>query len=455
MRYYKYILSLLLCFNSLCLIKAQQRESFTGDTVLFGRFHGTETYTYIYNEGLPVKNGEYKFQSKLLQQLNNDSSQLENLQITGAYKNGKREGDFTYVFSNYDFSIQNLNDARSLSLDYSLNGYKRLYILNYKQGAAEGYWKSFKTTAHDGQFGRRVEEVSIKFFKGLIIDRFKGDFKDDENGERVTITGQVNSGGFFHGKVSLNYFQNGVNVSETREYDSGYLMSLVKKAAKTDDTLQYVIYEDVMDRLEQCRDTTEKKHSQFMISDEGFGVEFDNGYNPSSRKRKVQKEGNAKLNELFNSFNRFHDSGSFEAQLPQYNLTGRFKYVYPHKDDSLANYLYPKVKAKREELNVFLNSPKFIIAKERSDSMAFAYAYIEKAAEKTRAVLDVVNKVKTGYFDFLNRNSYYKAGVPQLKTHDTITYTYSGKSLNRVFDPGMYVTSPDSLLPALEKYFST
>lgn len=433
---------------------SQKNQNYTGDTVKFERFHGEERYQYFTNEELlPVKNGKYTFASRLL--LNIDSNQLypEKLRINGNYKSGKRHGNFHYAFGRYEFLLNGIEDGQSLVADYDLNGYKREYHMNYSEGVPEGRWRVVKTRARNGRFQSPHQEVGMRFFKGTIIDNFQAEMH--RNGSPVKITGSVNTAGFFHGNLSLEYHQDGLPITEQRIYEAGYLLQILKRSAETGDTISFVSYGDVQNKLEECRADSNNKTQDFEISDEGFGVHFDNGYSPSSIKVKSQEYGNEQLEELFHVFDDFHDSGNFEVEKPVFNLTARFKYVYPEKDDSLSLELFPVVKAKQEELKAFLNSPQFIIAKERSDSMALAYAFVQKSAQKTAEILDVVQKVKTGYFDFLNRNLYYKHGVPELQNPDTVRYTHDDKQKELIFDPGSYVTSSDSLLPQLISYMES
>lgn len=448
----RYICALLFVIPALT-VQAQPVYTYTGDTLRFEKFTGEEKFQYtIDQDSLPVKNGKYNFESRVF--LKTDSNQMfaQKLRIDGGYKNDRRDGNYTFSFGEYEFELVDIKDVSAFSLNHETNGYRRQYKMNYASGIPDGRWQVVRTPLKSGRFQRPVTEVSVRFFKGVVIDHFSAQLNSGGD-HPATVKGQVNASGFFDGNLYIQYERSGAEVSEVRTYDDGYLVELLKTDQSTKDTLVYIEYNDVKERLATCRDD-QAEDNKFTISDEGFGVPFDNGYMRFDRRRREQKHGNEKLERVFGIFDDFHDSADYDAEPPKFLLTRRFKYIYPPEDDSLAGDLYVEANAKQQQLQSFLDAPRFIIAKERSDSMALAYAFIEKSAQKNAAVLDAAEKVKSGYFDFLNRDTYYRRGVPELKEADSVVYVYDDKENTEAFDPGYYITGPDSLLPRLILYFN-
>jgi hypothetical protein len=253
---------------------------------------------------------------------------------------------------------------------------------------------------------------------------------------------------FFDGKLILRYFDDDEEVTETREYDNGFLISLKIQHPKNSKSID-IIYDDVLVRLKQV---IRNNNLDYKISSKGFGVEFNNGYQEQNIKLATQERGNKVLHQLFTSFDSFLKTDTIGLIKNTVPLTRRFQFVYPKEEDSLVAVLKNKANLYKTEIKNYVEDPKYILNKKKSDTLSYHYEFLKQALEKLDIVIEVTKKIENHYFDFLYRDYYYKDGVIGLNKVGTITYQQGNKSVSKEFNIGVFVDKPQNLLKQLETY---
>jgi hypothetical protein len=424
--------------------KAQRAPFMERDTVFLEEFLGKERFQYIMKDAQLIKHGSYTFNSQLFNQVL--SKNLNQLQIKGNYVEGRFHGLWEYKLSELELEIKGIGEGRNVVLDYSLEGVDRIGKFNYKLGVPDGNWRIDNVTIKQN---RRLSETnggSIDFKDGVAV----GSISFDGLRSRNFLKGNLNEFGFFDGELVIEYTKNNVRIKEVRTYNNGFLVKLVKSGPNTPEDIVNITYSDVVSKLDDADGRIEGIN--FTISDEGFGVSFQNGYNEDDEKLMEQKDGNEILLDVLSRFKRFAKDLPDEREEPLFNLTRRFKYIYPENEDSIIRFMEPKLKIILDEYNSFLSNPKFILNKQRIDSLPYIFGYIDHARRKAQDMLDVVNLVNEGFFDFLYRPNYFPNGLPNLNKPDKFTYLDNGKEVEAEFDLGVYVDSPTNIITQIDDF---
>jgi hypothetical protein len=424
------------------IVNAQTTEVVKRDTVVYDGYEGSFNFTLRKVAEEMVLQGPVSFDSKLLVQYENDTIWFKELDINGAYSGGKRNGVWKYDFDSYYLNSPSLQKRWDVRLNFRLDGNETSYTLGYKDGMRQGRWEKRIREVVAGRFRPAETVIRFEFDKNVLVGSFSGEREFPGIG-KVRVSGNLNGSGFFHGDLMLRYHEEGQCIEETRTYSNGFLMRLEKKEC-AGDIIQTIQFNDVEEALELMK--TQEEKALFTISDEGFGLRFNNGYPESSAQLKSQAQGNRIMEALFNLFNPFCESDAS----PVLKLTRRFKYFYPEYEDSIISIRLSETKQLKSELIGFLDRPNFRMRKSNNDSLVKAFYQLEVALEKLTILEMALTQMKEGFFDYRNRNVYYKDGIPGLNESDSITFSFQGKDYNVPFVMKNLVNSPDQLLEQIE-----
>jgi hypothetical protein len=428
----KFLTCLMIFYGIHSGVISQNLLTMERDTVYYGEYIGVEKFGYYNTDTSFIKHGKYTFDSRLFNVP--ISNKLQQLKISGNYKDEKFDGFWEYKLSEYDLDIFDLNDGRVLELDYQLNGIERNARFSYQLGIPQGVWRIDNVIVENK---RKLPESSgaiFRFRDGVAV----GDFSFEGVVSKSALTGNLNNDGFLNGEVTIQYLIEGNPKLEKRNYENGFLTKI--EVFSGGQLEQSLIFEDVIQQLDDSNGKLDKIN--FTISEEGFGSVFQNGYNEEDSKLLMQKAGNEVFERVIERYNRFSGNSEKERTKPQFKLTRRFKFIYPDEEDSLVRFLEPKLKIMLSEYNDFLSNPKFILNKSRIDSLPYIFGFIDHARKKSQEMLDVVELIRNGYFDFLYRPNYYPNGLTGLNRPDIFLFEENQIQKEASFDLGVYVDSP-------------
>lgn len=447
MRLFSHIIFIFITISS---VLGQKSQVFEEDSYVFKEFTGNLKYSYIQkNDSIAVNNGAYSFNSNIKKTLSESILNISKIELSGAFHEDKKDKNWTYREYNYDVEINDIAGTWKQSLNYELNGSIHTYNLTFNKGVPSGQWSSKTTNIRNGIQQKESTNASVNFLNGTHTGNFfyNGMASDNEN---LKISGTLNTEGFADGEITIEYSENEQRIIETRMYNNGFLLSLTGKIAANDSVIYEEVFHDVKERLENL--SKNGSILNYTISEKGFGFFFDNGYNAGDSRNFLQTKGNDYLFEFFHLFDKCFVDDAECFVLPRINFTRRFKYLYPETDDSMIVVLKEKVDNHLEKLNDFVENPKYIINRQKSDSLSYLYAYIQHSLKKVELVSDVVSKVESGFFDFLYRPNYYKNGVEGLNRKDTVEYKFDGKTLRKEFIQEKFIDSPENLLSNLFEF---
>jgi hypothetical protein len=429
---------------------AQKIQTFEDDSYNFNEFNGTLRFNYyLDSDSNKIKKGNYSFNSEFIKQVVEEGLNLSKISLSGNFHDNKKDKSWTYNEFNYKVNINDIQGTWRQSLSYDLNGIVNTFSLIFNQGLPSGQWSAKSTPVKNGIQQKEKNNAFVNFQNGIFAGNFYYDGEINNNGF-VKISGKLNNDGFADGEIKLEYTQGELSLIEKRIYENGFLLSVVILDASNDSIITELRYTDIKDRLDEL--AANGKELNYTISERGFGINFDNGYSALDPRNFVQNTGNNYLFEMFHLFDKCFIEDTVCFILPQINFTRRFRYIYPATDDSMVIVLKENLDRHITKLNEFVENPKYIINKQKSDSLSHYFAFIQHSLDKAEIINKVVTKVETGFFDFLYRPNYYKNGVEGLNAPDTVEYKFEGKVIQKEFIPEILITTPENLLMKLNEY---
>ncbi|EOZ93563.1 hypothetical protein A33Q_3509 [Indibacter alkaliphilus LW1] len=428
-------------------IHAQRASIMERDTIYLDEFFGVEKFEHLIQDTLIIKHGNYSFSSELFNELL--VNKISKLEVNGKYKGNYYQGTWQYKLTELEVDIIGIREARNMSLEYILNGTEKNASLDYNEGLPNGLWKIGIVKINENRRTPEITGGQFIFDHGVAINDFT--FDDPQN--HYFVRGVLNEEGFFDGDLILRFKRNREEIKETRFYQNGFLLKLSRFNESKGELEAEIIFNDVQKQLEDADGKIEEIN--FTISQEGFGVLFQNGYNLNDNKLTEQEEGNLILEEVIERYRKFSRGHDQEREEPKFNLTRRFKFIYPEEEGKLIRNVRPRLNIMLEEYNDFLSNAKFILNRERMDSLPYIFGFIDHARRKAQDMLDVIALTEDGFFDFLYRPNYYPNGLPNLNQADSFNYEEAGEEKEAEFDLGIYVDSPYRIMEQIEVFTDT
>lgn len=423
-----------LLFIGILGVEAQVLEA---DTIYFNR-NGKMSYQLNQDGKLQ---GAFVFESILLL----DQWKKDGFYIQGFFSNGKRDRLWTWTKQEFEVTPEKFTIEKVVKSNQVINGKELMLTGSYREGKPNGNWTLEKTSVENNIILKEPLAV-MKITNGILTDQFS--FKNSNADGDIEIKGQLNKDGFLEGRILMSYTRSSLQYNETRTYENGFLRKVEIRDVVSNSIVNSVSYKDVDTKLSELKNL---KDTSFKISENGFGIEFNVGYDSSNPKLSIQQYGNQLFNEFVQLIQSFEQENE-ESESIQFNLTRRFKLVYPEKDVQLLDKLSAKNSELIELTSEFLNNPRLILNKSKSRKLTESFHLLEMAHQKLQIIDTVVQKSNEGYFDFISRDLFYKEGLPGLTDVDTVRYSYDKKDYKIIFPFDKVISNNQNFLSNLLDY---
>ncbi|MDO8966352.1 hypothetical protein [Algoriphagus sp.] len=440
------ILVFLAIFLVSSLVGLAQVSPKVQDTLYLNLYQGEETYSLIKGDDEAVKHGKYSFESTPA--FNLDYTGINHLIVSGRYEKGRYQGIWEYKVGEYNIHLKGIQDSRQLNMDVALNGVERSIQLNYQNGIPQGIWKIINTPIAENRRQKEVQAGSFLFENGLAIGEFyfRGYYQD------LLIKGNLNKEGFLDGILILEYVADEEKIREVRTYQNGFLIEIVRYGGSNfEDLIERVSYEEVSDRLKNGEGEV-ANGVKYSIGEKGFGLLFQNGYSSDHRKLTIQTQGNLFLEDFIGRFQRFGRNNSTERAEPIFNFTRRFKYQYPAEEVLVLKELYSLLIGINNELSEVLADPRVLLYKDNDDELSYSTGYLTHANRKVTILIEIIELLNSDFFEFANRENYFKEGILGLQSADTFQYEANKIVKEADFNLGVKIKSSENLIGQIESY---
>lgn len=383
---------------------------------LWGPFVGYENMRYLTEKGNTFKHGPYQFKSQILfDSIRNTYQQLE---VNGHFFKDSKDKIWEIIHQEYSPIITGFKDHKIIS---TTNGIQRKTIQRYDKGVPHGNWEIIKTTILDGKELKDYKITgSIHFVKGIPQGPFY--FDGAVEGNSLFIQGNCNKNGYLDGQLRLEYSKDSLLLKEERIYKNGILLSLIQLNKISADTLLSLDYEcTASQNVGNTILPTNTPSTNY-----NFGLMFDNGYKEDDPKLSMQLEGNERMGAVFQLFSNYTNI-QYESEVI-FPSTNRFRYQYPYQYDSLFKEISHQSDALISKINHQLTVPRLLLIKEKSDTLAFYFAYLNQTYKLLQSVSSLANDFLEGEFEYRNMCNYYPDGLSFLLSIEPLVFTIGNRT---------------------------
>lgn len=431
------------CISSMAV--QAQKSIYKGDFEWQGEFKGTAEYEYIKDRsGKEIPDGKFHF--FLVERDSVNQARLLKKDFSGLYKNNEKTGQWAYVWGVYDVIV---SDVVEFEVKAELEAEVVSIKGNYEKDLPKGAWIFKEQSYKDEKISTLAHTKELSFNQGW----FSGEFEYEEyfEGKTLGIKGILTPEGFMDSVWMITYLKNDQIQKEKRIYDKGILLDIFLLDPETDQIVQHVEYEASKQKLKQLK---EEKDPGFKISEKEFGVRFNNGYRRRDLKYTVQLDANAYLESIIKNLLRFDLKSYYRnGELVKYPIkTRRFQYpasMSDEEDFQKINELYESLKTKTANQ---LNSKAFGANRQKSDSLAFAFAFFQSLNEKLKNFENIIDIFSSGRIRYVDQSIYTKDGLEYLQSYDTIEYNFGGELRQKVIDQRQVIESANQLVSSIKSY---
>lgn len=403
--------------------KAQEKRPYKGGYT-FNKMRGTADFTYYLTaENEPVLDGPFTFSYKNLDSLTKDN--LVKLQVSGEYLAYEKDNSWNYLLEEHQIQVEDIKDRQIVG---NLDSKVSELTSNYKAGQLDGRLNYSEKTWLNEAYLETFRTGNLTFSK----DRLTGNvlFENFQPTESYKIFGKLNSEGLMDGAWEFEYFENGLGMIEIRRYENGFLIGLQKNNQVTGEKLEEVVFFDAIEKLDSFNQGLEVEYS---LSDQFFGLTFNDGFGERSEEFRQQFSGTQLLEDALIRVLKFENEKFVQnGELVKSPIqTRRFRYDLSEEELNKFEQSVEVYGQLKSFLEIALNSNFLKLNQNSTDSLAFTVAYFENVQSKLDMIKPIIETVESGEIYYFDQN-FLKENVEELlPERETIKYQFQSNSFEK------------------------
>ncbi|WP_100628516.1 hypothetical protein [Algoriphagus formosus] len=406
---------------------SQDTRPYKGGFTFLG-FRGTAELEYSLDDEMePVLNGPFNFSYSKMDSL--ERGLFRKLEVSGNYAEDQKTGKWDYQQEIHQIVIQ---DVLNREIKASLASNLIQLNANYEKGALMGSWAYSEKKWLEEEYLDVFEAKSLTFENDSLRGAVKFESKDPR--QPYQIFGQVNKEGLMVGNWEFFYpMDSSLTIHETRRYEQGFLIGLSKVNSLTNQKIDEVVFFNAIVKLDSLNQGFEV---DYRVSDQAFGLIFNDGYAEESDEFQEQYLGTYLLEDALSRILQFEEGFfSEEGKLQKFPLsTRRFVYAISEEDQSrydeiIEIYDRLKIQSNQKATLDFLS-----LNQNTSDSLAFSGAYFEYLTQKIENYEQVIQLLRNGEIRYFDTENYLRDGLNFLNQEEQISYTYNTDLLQKTLD---------------------
>ena len=414
------------CFLVLALLYSndiwgQEKKIYSGAYSWRG-FEGKADFEfYSFDKDSVVLDGDFKFQSKKLPQ----KDELLKVLVEGAYDRNKKAQKWNYLTEDYKVTIR---DVKDLELVADLSGTLIELKANYEEGVPSGNWVYEEYSVDGPRKVRRAFSDQLLFKKGDLSEKLEIQFRN--NGRAEFIRGKLLENGVMDGEWVIVYKEGDKLISEVRNYLNGFLIGMVKRDLKTDQLIMDKVYFETIDKLNLL---DQGKNTGFRVADRVFNLDYRDGFLSDSEEAISQNAGNQFIKEFLSKLLKFESSYVNAAgQLIDYPMhTRRMVYEFNRTQQRLIETIPGSYKSLISKIETYLGDDSFVLNKNSSESMAYAYQIHSDLENRLKGLEELVKLLETKDIQYHDVSLLEKSLENKFQKEIPINFTYGGESVSR------------------------
>lgn len=262
---------------------------------------GEALFTYTTNDdGKKIKNGDFEFVREVRDTATQNSATYNLWQ--GQFNNNIKVGDWEYETKHHTVEISEISE---IELNYTIYTEDEIVEISYINGFPNNEFLLESTLYADRQRVKNMEYLKT-VFTGEKINGDMEFFLADRDEDIVAVNGRAING-LMEGIWEFNYFNE--NITETREYSRGILLSLTKREnGEVIQELTFPLSEELAAAVEG--------DANVELANTPLSLNFSDGYPRNSKYLREQEKGKEVLELILQEIFQFDENIDFTQQLP-------------------------------------------------------------------------------------------------------------------------------------------
>ena len=393
----------------------------------FNGLSGEGNFEFVEGEGNKmIKQGEFSFLRK--DRDPQDKTKLYRTEVNGVYEQDKKTGVWEYQDEMHKVT---LNDIEDFKLFYDINSQQIKLKANYKNGIPDGRWIFEENEFRDGKLNRKSQADDFLFRNGSIQGKFQ--YKSFVDNKTHFIRGELNRDGFMNGEWTFVYQDKGKLISEIRNYENGFLLGVVKRDLESDETLEEVVFFQTIKKLNLVNNNENKG---FRVSEDKFGILFNDGSLSGSEQFTVQNSGNDFIKEFLTSVLRY--DGQYVTQkgeLVDYPIhTKKFVFELSRAQQKIVEDLPSKFDRLQTTVRDYSERNALNLNRQKSDTLSFAHAFFQFQAKKLLEFSEIINLLRTKEIQYYDLENLSEEGLAFLTERDVVEFSFEDGQYTRVLE---------------------
>jgi hypothetical protein len=411
----------------------------------FNGIEGVGDFSYKLKENnRAILDGPFLFSSIRIDSL--DKRRLYKLKITGTYSSNKKEEKWTYEDETH---LVKINDVKDFSALISLESNNKVLSATYKNNLPHGSWSLRENIFREENLRAKSRSYNLRFSEGDILGEFK--FEEYQGDDIIQVSGETLENGVMDGNWEFNYLFGGKLIKESRRYENGFLIGLNKVEAESGLILEEVIYFNTINKL---NDIAEGKEVSYQISDNLFGLIFNDGFRDLSTEYSGQEQGNKVLEGFLIKILAYDTLFvNQQSEMIKYPLhTKRFKYDISEEELNDIEALKKEFDKLENDVKVLASRNALAINRFRKDSLSFAYEFFQYNVGKLKAFKKVVDIFSSEDIYYIDQSIFSREGFSFLTSVDTITYEFEEKQFFKEVEYSSLADKNKNLIELFRSY---
>lgn len=363
-----------------------------------------------------IKQGEFRFIRK--ERDREDKTRFLNTLVKGVYEQDKKSGLWEYVDERH---LVLLNDVEDFKLLYDINSQQIKLKANYKDGLPDGIWTFEENEYKEGKLNRKSQAEDFRFRNGDIQGRFQ--YKSFVGNKTHFIRGELTRNGDMSGEWTFVYEEDGKLISEVRNYENGFLLGVVKRDLESDKILEEVVFYQTIKKLNQVN---AQENKGFRVSEDKFGILFNDGFLSGSEQFKIQESGNQFIAEFLTNVLRYDEQFVNEkGELIDFPIhTKKFVFELSRAEQRIVEDLPGKFDRIRSTVKDYADRNALRLNRQKSDSLSYAYAYFQYQLNKLDQFTEIMELFRSKNIQFYDLENLIEEGLPFLTKTDQVEYNF-------------------------------
>lgn len=408
------------------LVHAQDLKPYKGGYTL-NNLRGEAEFTYYLTpDNQPVLEGSFEFFYKKLDSLTKDK--LIKLEVSGAFKSYSKDKSWRYLVEEHKLQVEDVRDRQIVgnieSTVAELNSTYDTGMLDGNMTYAEKIWLN---EAYLESFRTGKLNFSKDHLTGKVL------FENLQPTQSYRISGSLSTDGLMDGAWEFSYQEDGLSMKEIRRYENGFLIGLQKNNELTGEKLDEVVFFEAIEKLDSLNQGFDVEYS---LSDQFFGLTFNDGFGEQSKEFRQQFNGTQLLEDALIRILKFEDDKFIvDGELIKSPIqTRRFRYdLSKSEEESLlrSHQLFGQLES---FVDLSLKSNFLKLNQNSSDSLAFSLAYFEQVEENLVRLRPIVKSIESGEINYFDPTFYLDNVRKLIPGRDTISYQFRSEAFEKCLD---------------------